>query len=144
MATAGLAEKLARWATELDPSEEDLALARRALFDTVGVMFAARENELAPLFAQLSEAGRWAALAHVLDYDDLHLPSTTHISAVCVPVALASSAGNPSADPARAYLAGAGVMARLGTALGWRHYSAGWHATCTTGAPGAAVTAAVA
>ena len=107
-------------------------------------MFAARENELAPLFAQLSEAGRWAALAHVLDYDDLHLPSTTHIGAVCVPVALASSAGNPSADPARAYLAGAGVMARLGTALGWRHYSAGWHATCTAGAPGAAVTAAVA
>ena len=144
MATAGLAEKLARWATGLDPSEEDLELARRALFDTVGVMFAARENELAPLFAQLSEAGRWAALVHVLDYDDLHLPSTTHISAVCVPVAFASSAGNPSADPARAYLAGAGVMARLGTALGWRHYGAGWHATCTAGAPGAAVTAAVA
>ena len=44
----------------------------------------------------------------------------------------------------RAYLAGAGVMARLGTALGWRHYSAGWHATCTAGAPAAAVTAAVA
>jgi 2-methylcitrate dehydratase PrpD len=35
-------------------------------------------------------------------------------------------------------------MARLGTALGWPHYSAGWHATCTAGAPGAAVTAAVA
>jgi 2-methylcitrate dehydratase PrpD len=35
-------------------------------------------------------------------------------------------------------------MARLGTALGWRHYSAGWHATCTAGAPAAAVTAAVA
>jgi 2-methylcitrate dehydratase PrpD len=144
MATAGLAEKLARWATELEPTEDDLALARRSLLDTVGVMFAARANELRDLFAELSEAGRWAALAHVLDYDDLHLPSTTHISAVCVPVALASSAGDPSADPARAYLAGAGVMARLGTALGWPHYSAGWHATCTAGAPGAAVTAAVA
>ena len=47
-------------------------------------------------------------------------------------------------DPARAYLAGAGVMARLGTALGWRHYSAGWHATCTAGAPAAAVAAALA
>jgi 2-methylcitrate dehydratase PrpD len=35
-------------------------------------------------------------------------------------------------------------MARLGAALGWRHYSAGWHATCTAGAPAAAVTAAVA
>ncbi|HUA03399.1 MAG TPA: MmgE/PrpD family protein [Solirubrobacteraceae bacterium] len=141
-ATAGrsLADALARWATEFDPSEDDLALARRALLDTLGVTFAAREHELAPLFEQLGEPGRWAALAHVLDYDDLHLPSTTHVSAVCVPVAL--SVGGE--DPARAYLAGAGVMARLGTALGWRHYSAGWHATCTAGAPGAAVTAAVA
>jgi len=140
-ATAGpLTNELARWATALDPSEDDLALAHRSLLDTAAVMFAARGNELAPLFGQLGEAGRWAALAHVLDYDDLHLPSTAHVSAVCVPVAL--SAGGD--DPARAYLAGAGVMARLGTALGWRHYSAGWHATCTAGAPGAAVAAAVA
>ena len=112
MATAGLAEELARWATELEPTEDDRALARRSLLDTVGVMFAARDNELAPVFGELTETGRWTALAHVLDYDDLHLPSTTHISAVCVPVALASSAGDPGADPARAYLAGAGVMAR--------------------------------
>jgi 2-methylcitrate dehydratase PrpD len=28
-------------------------------------------------------------------------------------------------------------MARLGAALGWRHYTAGWHATCTAGAPAA-------
>ena len=35
-------------------------------------------------------------------------------------------------------------MARLGTALGWPHYSAGWHATCTAGAPAAAAGAAVA
>ena len=141
-ATAGLADELARWATELDPSEDDLALARRSLLDTVAVMFAARAHPLADLFGQLTEAGRWSALAHVLDYDDLHLPSTTHVSAVCVPVALASGAGG--ADSERAYLAGAGVMARLGTALGWRHYSAGWHATCTAGAPAAAATAAIA
>jgi 2-methylcitrate dehydratase PrpD len=137
-ATAGLADQLARWATALDPSEDDLALARRSLLDTAAVMFAARENELAPLFEQLGEAGRGAALAHVLDYDDLHLPSTTHVSAVCVPVALSCGGGE------RTYLAGAGVMARLGSALGWRHYSGGWHATCTAGAPAAAVTAAVA
>jgi 2-methylcitrate dehydratase PrpD len=136
--TAALADELARWATELEPSEDDLALARRSLLDTVAVMFAARRDPFAPVFAELSEPGRWAALAHVLDYDDLHLPSTTHVSAVCVPVALASDGG------ARAYLAGAGVMARLGTALGWSHYTAGWHATCTAGAPAAAVTAAVA
>ena len=35
-------------------------------------------------------------------------------------------------------------MARLGDALGWPHYSAGWHATCTAGAPAAAAGAAVA
>jgi 2-methylcitrate dehydratase PrpD len=75
---------------------------------------------------------------HVLDFDDLHMPSTTHVSVVCVPTALATGGG------ARAYLAAAGVMARLGTALGWRHYSAGWHATCTAGAPAAAAGAAVA
>jgi 2-methylcitrate dehydratase PrpD len=137
-ATAGLAEALARWATELDPSEDDLALARRSLLDTVAVAFAARSHPLHDVFSELPEAGRWAALAHVLDYDDLHLPSTTHISAVCVPVALSCDGGE------RAYLAGAGVMARLGTALGWRHYSAGWHATCTAGAPAAAAAAAVA
>ena len=139
-ATAGLADELARWATALAPSEDDLALARRSLLDTAGVMFAARGHPLRDPFGQLGEAGRRAALAHVLDYDDLHLPSTTHVSAVCVPAALSVQ----GEDPARAYLAGAGVLARLGSALGWRHYSAGWHATCTAGAPGAAVAAAVA
>jgi 2-methylcitrate dehydratase PrpD len=35
-------------------------------------------------------------------------------------------------------------MARLGIALGWEHYQRGWHATCTSGAPAAAVAAGVA
>ena len=135
---AGVAAALAQWASSFEPAEEDLALADRALRDTVAVAYAAREHPLRHLFGHLSEAGGQAALAHVLDFDDLHLPSTTHISAVCVPAALASDGG------ARAYLAGAGVIARLGTALGWRHYTAGWHATCTAGAPAAAVAAGIA
>ena len=94
-----LADALARWATELDPSEDDLALARRSLLDTVGVVFAARAHPLATCSPQLPEAGRWAALAHVLDYDDLHLPSTTHISAVCVPVALVERCGATAGAP---------------------------------------------
>jgi 2-methylcitrate dehydratase PrpD len=57
---------------------------------------------------------------------------------VCVPTALATGGG------ARGYLAAAGVMARLGAALGWQHYSAGWHATCTAGAPASAAGAALA
>lgn len=132
------ARLLASWATRLEPTEADLVLAERSLRDTLAVAHAARDHPLRHLFDHLADAGRWAALAHVLDFDDLHLPSTAHISAICIPSALASG------GDARAYLAGAGVMARLGTALGWRHYTAGWHATCTAGAPAAAVAAATA
>ena len=132
------ARVLAQWAHDLEPTAADLALADRSLLDTVAVTLAARDHPVTKIAASLTEAGRWATAGHVLDFDDLHMPSTTHVSAVCVPAALAAGGG------ARAYLAAAGVMARLGTALGWPHYSAGWHATCTAGAPAAAAGAAVA
>ncbi len=133
-----VAVTLARWATQLEPEPDDLALADRSLRDTVAVTLAARDHRVTRLAAGLPEGARWAVAGHVLDFDDLHMPSTTHVSAVCVPTALATGGGP------RAYLAAAGVMARLGTALGWRHYSAGWHATCTAGAPASAAGAAVA
>jgi 2-methylcitrate dehydratase PrpD len=132
------AETLARWAAELRPTADDLALADRSLLDTVAVTLAARDHPVVAVAAGLPEAARWAVAGHVLDFDDLHMPSTTHISAVSVPTALATAGG------ARGYLAAAGVMARLGTALGWPHYAAGWHATCTAGAPASAAGAAVA
>jgi 2-methylcitrate dehydratase PrpD len=135
---ASLAHELAHWAAALTPTADDLALADRALLDTVAVAVAAREHPVTRLAADLPEAARWAVAGHVLDFDDLHMASTTHISVVCVPATLACG------GDARAYLAGAGVMARLGTALGWPHYSAGWHATCTAGAPAAAVAAGLA
>jgi 2-methylcitrate dehydratase PrpD len=136
-----VAVTLARWAADLQPSPGDLELAHRSLLDTVAVTLAARDHRVTRLAANpvgLSEGARWAVAGHVLDFDDLHMPSTTHVSVVCVPTALAADGGP------RAYLAAAGVMARLGTALGWPHYSAGWHATCTAGAPAAAAGAAVA
>lgn len=133
-----IASALAVWAHDLDPTDDDSALAQRALLDTVAVTLAARQHPVTRLASVLTEAGRWAAAGHVLDFDDLHMPSTTHISAVCVPATLAAG------GDARAYLAAAGVMARLGSALGWPHYSAGWHATCTAGAPAAAAGTAVA
>jgi 2-methylcitrate dehydratase PrpD len=132
------ASALAQWACDLEPTADDLALAERSLADTVAVALAAREHPVAKIAVSLCEGGHWAAAAHVLDYDDLHMPSTTHVSAVCVPTVLAVGGS------ARAYLAAAGVMTRLGTALGWPHYSAGWHATCTAGAPASAAGAAVA
>jgi 2-methylcitrate dehydratase PrpD len=139
-----VAVTLAEWAAGLEPDREDLELAHRSLLDTVAVTLAARDHRVTrlasgpPEGAWLPEGARWAVAGHVLDFDDLHMPSTTHVSVVCVPTALATGGGP------RAYLAAAGVMARLGTALGWRHYSAGWHATCTAGAPAAAAGAAVA
>lgn len=135
---APLALDLARWAADLQPTPQDLELADRSLLDTVAVTVAASDHPIRDVVEQLPEAARWATLGHVLDFDDLHLESTTHISVVCVPAVLAAG------GDARAYLAAAGVMARLGTALGWPHYSSGWHATCTAGAPAAAAGAAVA
>lgn len=136
-----VAEALAAWAGTFRSTPEDEALARRSLLDTVAVGVAARNSPFLGRTGPLGRVGRWAAACHVLDFDDLHMASTTHVSTVCLPVALGEA--DPAEAP-RAYLAGAGVMARLGMALGWRHYEAGWHATPTAGALGAAVTAAVA
>src|SRR6516165_2258461 len=133
-----LALALAEWADSLQPAPGDLELADRSLRDTVAVALAARGHRVTRLAAGLPDGGRWAVAAHVLDFDDLHMQSTAHVSVVCVPAALATGGG------ARGYLAAAGVMARLGMALGWPHYSAGWHATCTAGAPACAAGAAVA
>lgn len=133
----GIAHELSTWAVDLVPTDSDVELANRSLLDTVSVAVAARNEPTVRIAGDLPEPARWATAAHVLDFDDLHMPSTTHISAVCLPAALATD------GHARAYLAGAGVMARIGTALGWSHYAAGWHATSTSGALAAAVAAGV-
>jgi 2-methylcitrate dehydratase PrpD len=133
-----LARRLAGWASGLTPTRQDLALATRSLRDTLAVTVAARNHDICDIIADSPEPLRWASIGHVLDFDDLHMPSTTHISVVSVPAVLACG------GDARCYLAAAGVMARLGTALGWPHYARGWHATCTAGAPAAAIGAGLA
>ena len=127
-----LARRLAQWAGSYQPTPEDLALANLSLTDTVSVALAASEEPILKIAAGLPRAERWGVAAHILDFDDLHLPSTTHISTVCVPAALASGGA------ATSYLVGAGVMARVGMALGYEHYTRGWHATATAGTIGAA------
>ncbi|MGI5175056.1 hypothetical protein ACQEVZ_01800 [Dactylosporangium sp. CA-152071] len=99
---SGAAHALAGWAAALDPSAEELALADRSLVDTVAVGLAAHREPVIGITADLPEEARWAFACHILDFDDLHMPSTSHISTVCVPVALALGGG------ARTYLAGAG------------------------------------
>jgi len=104
-----VAVTLARWAADLPPSPGDLELAHRSLLDTVAVTLAARDHRVTRLAAGLPEGARWAVAGHVLDFDDLHMPSTTHVSAVCVPTALATGGGEilrasqqyPPGSPAR-------------------------------------------
>ncbi|MEL7116761.1 MAG: MmgE/PrpD family protein, partial [Pseudomonadota bacterium] len=80
-----------------------------------------------------------ALAGHALDFDDWEIPGNTHPSVVLVPALLAVADDTTSgADFARAYLAGFEVIARLGEALNFAHYDAGWHSTATLGAPGAA------
>lgn len=135
---ASVARNLAKWAHSYKPNAADLALADRALKDTVAVALAARQHPLKQIVSGLPPAARWAAMSHVLDFDDLHIETTTHISVVTVPATLAAE------GDARAYLAGAGVFARLAEGFGWNHYANGWHITCTAGAPAAAVAAGIA
>ncbi len=130
-----IALDLAHWATSYVAADGDLVLADRSLKDTMACAVAARDEPVVERARALGEGGRWAVAGHILDFDDLHMASTAHVSTVCVPATLAMGGG------ARDYLAGAGVMARIGTALGWTHYAAGWHATTTSGAMGAAVCA---
>src|SRR4051794_4449655 len=118
MATSGLAMQLADWALHYELTSSDEELAQRCLVDTIAVALSGRDTDPVRAAATLSEPARWAVAAHAHDFDDLHLPSTTHISAVCVPMAIATGGG------ARAFLVAAGVMARLGMTLGWRHYEA--------------------
>ena len=103
MSSLPTALMLGQWAHDLAPADEDLALADRSLLDTVAVALAARDHAVTKLAASLPGARRWAVAAHILDFDDLHMPSTTHISAVCVPTALAAA----SADAAGAETADA-------------------------------------
>ena len=86
-----VAVTLAEWAAGLEPDREDLELAHRSLLDTVAVTLAAREHRVTRLAGALPDGARWAVAGHVLDFDDLHMPSTTHVSVVCVPTALAAA-----------------------------------------------------
>ncbi len=73
--------------------------------------------------------------SHALDYDDVHLTSVTHPSAVLVPALLAVAGRYPHTRHRmkNAYAIGLAVNVALGEALGFQHYEAGWHATSTIG-----------
>ena len=77
---------------------------------------------------------------HALDYDDVHSSVRGHPSTVVLPVlfALAQTQRSSASELLAAYVVGVETMARLGLALGSRHYEQGFHNTATLGTLGAA------
>ncbi len=100
------------------------------------------------------DASRWTpagaaflngALAHSLDFDDTHAPSTLHPGAPVIPAALAAGemTGASGAEVLAAVVAGYEVTIRVALALPAKaHYDRGFHPTATAGAFGAAAAAA--
>lgn len=82
-----------------------------------------------------------AMMNHVLELDDVHTGSKTHVGAVVVPAAwtLARQLGSSGKELILAVICGYEAMARVGAALGTvSHRQKGWHATGTAGTFGAA------
>lgn len=77
---------------------------------------------------------------HVLDYDDVHASVRGHPTVAIIPALLAVAIeAKVSANALiAAYIVGLECMARLGLALGNKHYENGFHSTATLGTIGAA------
>ncbi|GAB6273479.1 MAG: MmgE/PrpD family protein [Peptococcaceae bacterium] len=80
------------------------------------------------------------ALSHVLDFDDVHVPSATHPSVNVLPPTLAVTESKKLSgkDILTAFILGFEAEARVGMATGLTHYDRGWHSTATIGHFGAA------
>lgn len=82
---------------------------------------------------------------HALDFDDVHSSVRGHPGTVLLPALFALADTRPDAtamDLLEAYIVGVEAMARLGLALGSRHYETGFHNTATLGTLGAAAACA--
>lgn len=77
--------------------------------------------------------------AHVLDYDDTHLPTSVHPTSPVASAALAVAEWKQLSgrDLILAHVAGVEVECQLGLSLAPGHYDAGWHSTSTLGTIGA-------
>jgi 2-methylcitrate dehydratase PrpD len=168
MVTMGVTREIAAWVERFsieDTAPDVKTAAREALLDTIGVILAGAPEPVTRIVASvvaaegarpvadqlgatLRTSAEGAALVngtsgHALDYDDVNLSVRGHPSIAVLPAALAAaqSAGTSGRALLEAYIAGVEVMAKLGQAMGPKHYRAGWHATSTLGTLGAAAAA---
>ena len=145
-----LIETLANWCAAPGPfSARAKTLAREAITDTLACMVAGkadfstravvdawRETLHSPASAALINA----TAAHAIDYDDNFTPGMSHASAVLLPALLPVALAQESSGETliTAYLVGLQAQAFIGEALGYGHYTAGWHGTSTVGCIGSA------
>jgi 2-methylcitrate dehydratase PrpD len=166
---AGLTRTLAARAQALrydEVSAEARALARQCVLDYVAVTLAGAGEPLTTIMlAELAEQGGAAqatvflhggrlptlsaallngAAAHALDYDDVNLAMPGHPSVAILPalLALAEATHASGADLLTAFVAGYELACRAGRLVAPAHYDAGFHATGTIGAFGAAAACA--
>lgn len=159
-----VAEWVAAFAVERAPAEV-LERGRSGVIDTVAAILAGvsepvsriavamiAEDGCAPVATQLGTGLRTSMdgaaflngiSGHALDYDDVSTSATAHSSVVVLPAALAAAEATRATGLAliEAYVAGVEVLAKLGLAMGAKHYLRGWHATSTMGTVAAAMAA---
>jgi 2-methylcitrate dehydratase PrpD len=137
-------------------------LAKQCLLDWFGVALAGSQEPLSVILRDeaLAEGGnpqatlvgsgvrvstRQAALvngaaSHALDFDDVQMTMSGHPTVPVAPavLALAEARGASGAEVLAAFVAGFEMESRVGALVMPGHYAAGWHATGTLGAFGAA------
>ncbi len=99
-----------------------------------------RSERATPMTAALING----AAGHALDFDDTHTTMTGHPSVPVLPalLALAEAEAASGRRLLEALVAGVELECRLGALMGVPHYAAGFHATATLGALGAAAACA--
>jgi 2-methylcitrate dehydratase PrpD len=162
------AEKLSNFVKSLsfeDVPEDVIEKTKLHILDTLGVAFATYGMDFAQIILEVSRSlGGVAestvigsgeklpapnaalvngAMAHGLDYDDMHREAALHLSTFVVPTALALSEVNGASGKRAlvAVVAGYEVGARLGIAASGKFLLRGWH---PTGVLGSFASAAVA
>lgn len=164
-ADMAIAKRLGRWARALSLDsvpEAPRHIARRCIIDTLAVTIAGSRMPAAKRVADQVEqeyragpctvfgkddgaTASGAALAngtaaHVLDFDDTSYAGIVHGSAIILPALLAACehSGSDGHQLLEAFVAASEVTYALGLTASDSHYMAGWWATGTLGAIGAA------
>ncbi len=164
--TRPLAQILAEWAVGLgpfDPPPDVQRAARRAIYDTIGVMAAGRRHSTVEKLingwpsaagacttvgGHLNDAETAAMIngvaAHAWDFDDTSYTGIMHGSAVILPAALAltEETGASERDMLTAFIAASEVTYVLADICTHQHYFRGWWSTVTFGLVGATAAAA--